>query len=87
MSKKKTKLENLSSDEMDKLYDAPQTANIAPQKNRIANCSFKGGGGMANLKLNSGHGNTIENCVFSKVKIKATPEFKNSNDIKNLFYK
>lgn len=81
MSRKANKAENDA--DMDKLYDAPQTANTAPQANLVQNCVFDGGAGNAIAKFQDGKANTISDCIFTNARAKFVTGFLQNNTMKN----
>lgn len=70
-------------DEMDRMYDAPQTEDVPPQGNTVENCTFNGGSIHSIVKLNGGSNNNIMNCIFSNGKIKASPNYNATNKMSN----
>jgi hypothetical protein len=82
MGKKKNKINN-DGDDMDTLYDAPQTADVAPQANVVENCLFDGGSVHAVAKFQAGTNNIIQNCTFTNAQIKVSPSFMANNKMNN----
>lgn len=68
-------------DDMDEVFDAPQTEDVPPQTNIVEYCSFNGGSINTVANFKDGLKNIIRNSTFSNARLKVSPTFNSENTI------
>jgi hypothetical protein len=73
---------NAEDDDMS-INDEQGTENTPPTDNTVEDCLFDGGAPDSYADLIDGSNNTLQNCTFTKAKLKIHPNFKNINTVAN----